>query len=281
MNSVLPAVRRSIGRLVRLACTTILPVLLLAASVRAGELDYQRARWHPSHFSPQIERASDDQCLACHREILTHRPRQTSPAGVSAAKVLAWYQTLDTYTGEQSDFHVRHLQSAYAKEVMALKCTTCHQGNDPREEAVSPPTSQPAAFTLRKMVDPNTCLMCHGRMQHEIMGLPSAWPESREMFGNNCLTCHAAIRTVRHQVDFLKAENIEKLGAADGDVCYGCHGGRQWYRIGFPYPRHPWPGMADEVPDWAKGRPAESAPRHRIDKTNKTTSAGSNDDASR
>lgn len=117
---------------------------------------------------------------------------------------------------------------------MTLKCTTCHQGSDPREEAVSPPTAKPAAFTLRKMVDPNTCLMCHGSMPHEIMGLPSAWAESREMFGNNCLTCHAAIRTVRHQVDFLKAENIEKLGAASGDVCYGCHGGRQLVPQRFP-----------------------------------------------
>lgn len=266
------------ARLVRLCRYAILPVLMLFPTVHAADLDYQRARWHPIHNAPLIDKASDEDCLACHREILNHQLRKTAPAGVSAATALAWYQTLDTYSGEQSDFHVRHLKSDYAKEVMALKCTTCHQGSDPREEAVSPPTSKPAAFTLRKMVDPNTCLMCHGSMPHEIMGLPSAWSESREMFGNNCLTCHAAIRTVRHQVDFLKADNIEKLGAASGDACYGCHGGRQWYRIAYPYPRHKWPGMADEVPDWAKGRPTESAPRFR---TGKTTSAGNIQNATR
>ena len=32
---------------------------------------------------------------------------------------------------------------------------------------------------------------------------------SREMFQNDCLTCHAAIRTTRHQVNYLKAEAIE------------------------------------------------------------------------
>lgn len=252
--------------------------LLAGAVVQAGELDYQRARWHPIHNSPQIERAADEQCLGCHREIVTHKVRQTSPAGASAARSLAWYQTLDTYSGEQSDFHARHLNSDFAKQVMALKCTTCHQGNDPREEAVAATTANPAGFALRKMVDPNVCLMCHGRMQHEVMGLPSAWPESREMFGNNCVSCHAAIRTVRHQVNFLNADNIERLGAENGDVCYGCHGGRQWYRIAYPYPRHPWPGMADEMPDWAKGRPTESAPRFRV---SKTATAGSNKDAPR
>lgn len=278
MDSKIAAAECSIDWLIRTLGHATLSALLLVASTQAAEVDYQRARWHPIHNPPQIERASDEDCLACHREVVNHQPRKSSPAGVSAANALAWYQTLDTYSGEQSDFHARHLKSDYAKQVMSLKCTTCHQANDPREEAVSPPTAKAVGFTLRKMVDPNICLMCHGRMQHEIMGLPSAWPESREMFGNNCMTCHAAIRTVRHQVNFLKAENIEKLGAENGDVCYGCHGGRQWYRIGFPYPRHPWPGMADEVPDWAKGRPSESAPRFRV---SQTTPAGSNKDALR
>lgn len=272
------AAGRSIERLTRTVGYAMASALLLGAAVQAAEVDYQRARWHPIHNSPQIERASDEDCLACHREVVSHQVRQSSPAGVSAANVLAWYQTLDTYSGEQSDFHVRHLKSDYARQVMSLKCTTCHQGNDPREEAVSPPTAKPAGFTLRKMVDPNICLMCHGRMEHEIMGLPSAWPQSREMFGNNCMTCHAAIRTVRHRVNFLNAEAIEKLGTENGDVCYGCHGGRQWYRNAYPYPRHPWPGMADELPDWAKGRPTESAPRFRV---SQTTPAGSNKDAPR
>ena len=84
-------------------------------------------------------------------------------------------------------------------------------------------------------------------MNVEVMGLPSPWPESKEMFGNSCLTCHAAIRTNRHQVSYLKAEAIEAAGQKNADVCYGCHGGRAWYRTMYPYPRHPWKGMAPEV----------------------------------
>ena len=225
--------------------------------------------------------ASDDQCLACHREILTHRPRQTSPAGVSAAKALAWYQTLDTYTGEQATSTSVTCKSAYAKEVMDLKCTTCHQGNDPREEAVSPPTSQPAAFTLRKMVNPNTCLMCHGRMQHEIMGLPSAWPESREMFGNNCLTCHAAIRTVRHQVDYLKAEAIESRRGRVATSATAATAAARGTASASPIRATPGRAWPTRCPTGPRTGPPNPRRGYRTAKTNKTTSAGSNNDASR
>ena len=97
-----------------------------------------------------------------------------------------------------------------------------------------------------------------------VMGLPSPWPESKEMFGNSCLTCHAAIRTNRHQVTYLKAEAIEAAGQKNADVCYGCHGGRSWYRMEYPYPRHPWEGMSPEVPDWAKDRPVVSEARFAL-----------------
>ena len=152
---------------------------------------------------------------------------------------------------------------------MNLRCTTCHQGSDPREEAPgSSATAMPQstdAFTLRKQVNPETtCLKCHGQMNIQVMGLPSPWHESKDMFGNSCLTCHAVIRTTRHQVNYLKAEAIEAAGAKNADTCYGCHGGRSWYRIAYPYPRHAWDGMAPEVPDWAKDRPTESEARFRM-----------------
>ena len=86
----------------------------------------------------------------------------------------------------------------------------------------------------------------------------------KEMFGNSCLTCHAAIRTNRHQVTYLKAQAIEEAGQKNADVCYGCHGGRSWYRIGYAYPRHSWEGMSPEVPDWAKNRPTESEARFAL-----------------
>jgi nitrate/TMAO reductase-like tetraheme cytochrome c subunit len=235
--------------------------------------DHLRATYDPIHFKPAIDGATDAQCLACHREVLEDKVRETSPAGVKASTSKARYQQLSTYTGEQDTFHRRHLVTPMARELMSLSCTTCHQGHDPREEAQgSSATAAPQSdksFTLRKQVNvETTCLKCHGQMNTPVMGLPSPWPESKEMFGNSCLTCHAAIRTKRHQVSYLKAEAIEAAGAKNADTCYGCHGGRSWYRISYPYPRHAWEGMAPEVPDWAKDRPTESEARFLIPTVN-------------
>ena len=236
---------------------------------KAAGQDHLRATYDPIHFKPAIDTATDAQCLTCHREVLDDKVRERSLAGISAAASKAWYQQLSTYAGDQDTFHRRHLVTPMAKELMNLRCTTCHQGSDPREEAPgSSATAMPQstdAFTLRKDVNPETtCLKCHGQMNIQVMGLPSPWHESKEMFGNSCLTCHAAIRTTRHQVNYLKAEAIEAAGAKNADTCYGCHGGRSWYRIAYPYPRHAWDGMAPEVPDWAKDRPTESEARFRM-----------------
>jgi len=236
---------------------------------KAAGQDHLRATYDPIHFKPAIDTATDAQCLACHREVLDDKVRERSPAGISAAASKAWYQQLSTYAGDQDTFHRRHLVTPMAKELMNLRCTTCHQGNDPREEAPgSSATAMPQstdAFTLRKQVNPETtCLKCHGQMNIHVMGLPSPWHESKDMFGNSCLTCHAAIRTTRHQVNYLKAEAIEAAGAKNADSCYGCHGGRSWYRIAYPYPRHAWDGMAPDMPDWAKDRPTESEARFRM-----------------
>lgn len=237
-----------------------------SATTVAAKPDYLRAVYDPIHFKPAIDKATNEQCLACHAEVLSDRVRPLSEAGISAKDAKAWYQTVPTYTGEQDTFHRRHMVTDYSKSVMNMQCTTCHQGNDPREEA--PGSSATAIsqttkdFTLRKMVNPETtCLKCHGKFPHQLMGLPSDWPQIRKAMGDNCLTCHAAIRTNRHQVNYLNAAQIEKLGASSSDVCYGCHGGRSWFRIAYPYPRHAWEGMAAEVPDWAKDRPTTSEAR--------------------
>ena len=68
-----------------------------------------RRRWDPIHFKPAIDDATDEQCLACHQEILDRKVLEQSPAGVNASETLAWYQTLDTYKGAQDTFHRRHL----------------------------------------------------------------------------------------------------------------------------------------------------------------------------
>jgi len=162
-------------------------------------------------------------------------------------------------------FHQRHLTAPLATQLMDMKCNTCHQGNDPREEAPVPPDPSRQEFTLRKQVNPDICLMCHGAHPYELMGLPGPWPESRDNFMNNCQLCHAGIRTKRHQVNFLKADAIEEAARKEGDVCYGCHGGRRWYRIAYPYARNPWDGMPKDVPEWAVDRPTESEPRFQIE----------------
>ncbi|MEQ1671680.1 MAG: hypothetical protein ABL893_12530, partial [Hyphomicrobium sp.] len=233
--------------------------------------DYQKARWHPLHFKPAIDTASNDQCLACHKEVLDTKVRDKSPAGVAAAQSVAWYQTLDTFEGGQDTFHARHMSTPFAKTVMNLKCNFCHQGNDPREEAQhSSATSVNAGVTMRKMVDPSkTCLMCHGKFPGVVMGFEDQpWHALREGMEtpdapNGCLSCHAdQFRTERHKVNYLNAAAIESEAKTKSDTCFGCHGGRAWYRNSYPYPRHPWPGMDPVVPEWAKNRPTQSAAEH-------------------
>jgi hypothetical protein len=231
-------------------------------------ISYDQARWDPIHFKPAIDGATDEQCLECHQEILDSKVRESSLAGVKATDALAWYQTLDTYQGEQDTFHRRHLVSEFATQVMDLKCNTCHQGNDPREETANSSADASSVLIQRKHVDPMICVMCHGQHNAVIMGIPPGdWRETGKNFNFDCLLCHAGIRTNRHQVTFLKAEAIEKVGKEKSDVCFGCHGGRAWYRITYPYPRHPWPGSGDTVPDWAKDRPTMSDPRFQIPAT--------------
>jgi hypothetical protein len=231
-------------------------------------VSYQAAQYDPIHFKPAIDKATDRQCLACHAEVLQPSVRKTSPAGLESATAKAWYQQISTYQGGQDTFHRRHYVTAYAKQVMELHCNTCHQGSDPRDQASgSSATAQPDV-TLRKTVVPEmSCLKCHGQMNWPVMGLPGPWPQFRTAFNNNCVTaCHSVQRTVRHQVNYLNAKAIEALAAKPngGDVCYGCHGGRPWYRIVYPYPRHPWPNMPPETPAWAKNRPAQSEARFRL-----------------
>lgn len=247
---------------------TLQTMAVTNAGDRAGQ--HLRAVYSPLHFKPAIESATDAQCLVCHREVLDDKVRAVSPAGVKAAESLAWYQRVSTYAGEQDTFHRRHLVTPLAQQLMNLKCNTCHEGHDPREEAqgasaTSPPQTD-TGFMLRKQVNPETaCLKCHGQMPWQIMtGLAGPWHEVRDTFQNNCLSCHAAIRTRRHQVSYLNAEAIEKAGSADktgGDVCHGCHGGRPWYRIAYPYARNPWPGMPEDTPEWARLRPRHSEMR--------------------
>ncbi len=231
-----------------------------------AESDYLRAVYSPLHFRPAIETATDAQCLACHREVLEDKVRAASPSGLKSQTLRAGYQKTSTYAGEQDTFHRRHLVTPLAKRLMSLQCNTCHLGHDPREEALGASATSTQqydlAFTLRKQMNPEiTCLKCHGQFPWQLMGLPGPWEEHKTAFGNNCLTCHAAIRSKRHEVSYLNAAAIEQAGKDNGDACHGCHGGLSWYLIAYPYPRTPWPEMPAEVPEWAKQRPTQSEAR--------------------
>jgi len=239
----------------------LLSTLLLCAIANDN---YYNAKYNDIHNKPNIDKATNEDCLSCHQEILDRKIKSKSAVGVNAQDSKAWYQTLETYEGKQDTFHNRHLNTSYAKDVMKLQCNTCHQGNDPREEAVGSHATQSPSndFTLRKSVNPDTCLKCHGKFNYSVMNLPGDWNEFGETFGNDCLSCHSAIRSNRHDVNYLHKENIEKLAAEKGsDVCYGCHGGRSWYKATYPYPRHSYEGMPEEIPEWAKDRPTESEDR--------------------
>ena len=233
------------------------------ASVASRPLDYQRAVYDPIHFKPAIEQATDAQCLVCHQEVLQPTVRQHAIAGNASADALAWYQRTSTYSGVQETFHRRHLVTELAKSLMQMQCITCHEGNEPRDEAPGTSAdSHSGQQNLRKMVNSETiCLRCHGKHNWQVMGLPAAWDQSKTMCQDNCLLCHVAVRTTRHQVNYLNAQAIEQAGAKSSESCFGCHGGRSWYRLNYPYPRNPWSGMPPEIPDWAKNRATESEAR--------------------
>lgn len=236
-------------------------------SSKAAASGYDRARWDPIHFKPAITNATNYQCLACHKEILERKPLKASPAGVKSEGSLAWYQTLSTYNGEQETFHRRHMSLEYANQVMDLKCTTCHQGIDPREEVSGSSKTTEKGLTMRKVSDPYVCAMCHAQHDYKRMGMTEPWPQAKKIFQDSCMTCHAAIKTERHQgITFLKADAIEKLGKEDSDVCYGCHGGRAWYKMAFPYHTKQWPGWGD-VPAGAASKYSKSGAAPAVVKT--------------
>jgi len=249
--------------LARLLATLTLLALALPPAAAENKPTFQQARWDPIHFKPLIDQATDQQCLECHADILERKPLPRSPAGVDKDATLAWYQTLSVYEGEQETFHRRHMVTPLAREQMDFHCNTCHQGYNPdRETWVAGEQRHRDAALVSKDVDPQICLMCHGRFDYQVMpGLTAPWTEIRERFHNNCLACHRTFRTNRHKLNFLKAEAIEKAGERNGDTCYGCHGGRAWYAIAFPYVRRPWPRMPSMNPEWAPERPAEYDPR--------------------
>lgn len=243
----------------RMAIAALCSLCWGGTGAQAPPPDYHNAKWDLIHFKPAIETATDEQCLACHREVLEHRPRSQTLSGEPSGDLLAWYQSLDGYQGEQDSFHRRHLVTSEAKRLMDFRCNTCHQGHDPKEEISGSADDTQGGLTSRKSVDPEICLMCHGKFDWKVMaGLAGDWLEVRNQFQNDCVTCHQEYRTVRHQLNFLNAEAIEEAGKESSDSCYGCHGGRAWYAIPYPYVRRPWLERMPEVdPDWARGRPTE------------------------
>ena len=240
--------------------------VLIANPVGADtDKSHIKARWDPIHFKPAIETASNEECLACHQEIMERKPLPETLVGVKAEDTLAWYQSVDTYEGAQETFHRRHLVSDAAQSLMDLKCNTCHQGHNSNKEVSSVSHEYYKQPAMTKEVDPDICLMCHGDFDYKIMlGMAKSWEESRDVFDNDCTVCHSLFRTNAHNVNYLNKEAIEQAGVENGGACYGCHGGRSWYAIAYPYPRNAWPGMPIVVPEWAKERPTTSQARFLV-----------------
>ncbi len=68
-----------------LALTTLLAGLTAGTQALAATAPtYHQARWDPIHFQPAIATATDEQCLACHKEVLEPSISPQSPAGVKA-----------------------------------------------------------------------------------------------------------------------------------------------------------------------------------------------------
>lgn len=250
----------------------VLPMLALIVSISlnhsviADELKKSHiiARMDPLHFKPAIETASNEQCLACHQEILGKKPLDKTLSGVKTVNTRAWYQTVNTYEGEQDSFHRRHLLPASGSSpvLMKLQCITCHQGHNANKQVSSESHRRYWEPSLLKQVDTDICLMCHGKFDFETMpGVIGPWEQTAVTFNNDCMVCHKIFRTNAHNVNYLNKDVIEQAGTKNGEVCFGCHGGRSWYRIAYPYARNAWPGMSLETPDWASNRPTQSEAR--------------------
>ena len=153
---------------------------------------------------------------------------------------------------------------------MNLRCHLPPGARSARGGAGIVATASPQAttdFTLRKQVDvETTCLKCHGQMNTVIMGLPGPWPESKASVRNGCLTCHA-ISARPPSGDLPECQRPSKRpGRNNADTCYGCHGGRAWYRIA--YPIRATPGRhAGRRAGLGKGQPTQSEARFQLPAT--------------
>lgn len=245
----------------------ILLFFFVIPACEKGVKDLYVDRMDPVHFPPEIFQTKDSKCLQCHSDLMEKKVLARSPSGISSSGKLAWYQYTSTYEGSQMMFHSRHRDSPLSRQLMNLECRFCHRGNDPLPGEFST-SSKMRNPVLRKSVSAEKiCLRCHGTFPFSIMGLPGDWGEIKDHYSGNCLTCHSTIRTNRHNVSYLNAGEIERKAMENPEVCYGCHGGRAWYRSSYPYPRNPWPGMPgmpEKTSDRAMPGPGKSEALFRI-----------------
>lgn len=209
-----------------------LALVALGASLAGAETDPRSERHRKilsrSEAIPEGD-SPDGRCRVCHGQLLV-APRAESPAGLASDDAMAAYQRLTTYAGGQENFHWRHRDSPYARQMMRIQCQDCHPGRDPRQPALARDDPRHPRM-LRKQVDPVLCVNCHGRFPDHRTAFAGNWMQARAAFAGNCLVCHAADAGRRHASTLLAGAEIERQGAASGDVCYGCHGGRAWYAV--------------------------------------------------
>jgi len=85
------------------------PQSAVALPVGRPSTDLLRTTDDPIHFKPAIDSPSDDQSLACHREVLEDKVRETTPAGVQGATSKACYRS--------SYLYPRHAREGMVPEV--------------------------------------------------------------------------------------------------------------------------------------------------------------------
>jgi hypothetical protein len=189
-------------------------------AVAAPAVDYQRARFDPIHFQPAIAQASDAQCLACHEEVLKPSMREQSPAGVKAATT-AWYQQTNTYQGAQETFHRRHLSTPLARSLMDLRCNTCHEGHDQRDEhPLSSATSQRnGGFPAQARESRNHLPQVPWPDELQRDGPARALAQEQGDVPEQLPAVPRGDPHHRHQVNYLKAEAIEAAATGNAATC--------------------------------------------------------------
>lgn len=133
--------------------------------------------------------------------------------------------------------HTAHLTSPLLK----MTCVTCHESVDMEEGS---------AALLRKQVNPELCVRCHGQFPDH-----GRITKART---TSCVLCHGtqiANRQLNYAVRMkeLGADAYVNMEAVNGDNCLTCHGDKAWFAVSSGE-------LAEEPESGAAGQPQQPLP---------------------